>query len=451
ADAAHGSFALAAHEGKGHADAIYRARPKAFGSEKAECSADAVWGELEITGIATLAPLEAKLGSQDSEDAGQKFRRQASASTADENTSAARASAAETDKSNTHRFGEKVSVRTFDAEGSGLLVVGRPVFSQMIREALSNNFPAGEWLVDDFDDLGSHIKVDDQGVFFSLEAYASSLLVEVPISSDQKDEDPAVEELCIPQLVEFPFQTIITGRQKFDLEKVNDRPPLFWAQDVSNNLWSLVQLRSDAPAEQLCSEAVVGQLRRTVSSMNPQELTNSIWSLSQLKESASTAKAHRALVALANRLAQKPGGMIPQALANCLWACAELQDALPNTTSAASVRRAIREAVPPLASRAAAAAGKMRPQELSNCLWAAARMQQRVPEVLVPVRAVAENIAQLASEMKEQELINSLWAATCLADTVPEVRRAVPAISQYLPPKAIQLISESRESRALGV
>ena len=76
----------------------------------------------------------------------------------------------------------------------------------MIREALSNNFPAGEWLVDDFDDLGSHIKVDDQGVFFSLEAYASSLLVEVPISSDQKDEDPAVEELCIPQLVEFPFQ-----------------------------------------------------------------------------------------------------------------------------------------------------------------------------------------------------------------------------------------------------
>ena len=104
-----------------------------------------------------------------------------------------------------------------------------------------------------------------------------------------------------------------------------------------------------------------------------------------------------------------------------------------------------------MASRAAAAAGKMRPQELSNCLWAAARMQQRVPEVLVPVRAVAENIAQLASEMKEQELINSLWAATCLADTVPEVRRAVPAISQYLPPKAIQLISESRESRALGV
>ena len=140
--------------------------------------------------------------------------------------------------------------------------------------------------------------------------------------------------------------------------------------------------------------------------------------------------------------------LICQALANCLWACAELLDALPNTASGASVRRAIREAVPPLACRAAAAAGKMRPQELSNCLWAAARMQQSVPEVLVPVRAVAENIAQSASEMKEQELINSLWAATCLADTVPEVRRAVPAMSQYLPSKVIELISEGRA--ALG-
>lgn len=58
-------------------------------------------------------------GSQDSEDDGRKFRHQASASTADENTSAARASAVETDKSNTHRFGEKMSVPTVDAEGTG--------------------------------------------------------------------------------------------------------------------------------------------------------------------------------------------------------------------------------------------------------------------------------------------------------------------------------------------
>ena len=75
-----------------------------------------------------------------------------------------------------------------------LLVVGGPVFSRLIREALSNIFPVGEWLVDDFDYLGSHIKVDDQGVFFSQEAYASSRLFEIPISTEQKDEDPATEE-----------------------------------------------------------------------------------------------------------------------------------------------------------------------------------------------------------------------------------------------------------------
>lgn len=39
-----------------------------------------------------------------------------------------------------------------------LLVVGGPVFSRMIREDLSNKFPVGEWLIDDFDYLGSHIK-----------------------------------------------------------------------------------------------------------------------------------------------------------------------------------------------------------------------------------------------------------------------------------------------------
>ena len=75
-----------------------------------------------------------------------------------------------------------------------LLVAGGPVFSRLIQEALSNIFPVGEWLVDDFDYLGSHIKVDDQGVFFSQEAYASSRLFEIPISTEQKDEDPATEE-----------------------------------------------------------------------------------------------------------------------------------------------------------------------------------------------------------------------------------------------------------------
>ena len=75
-----------------------------------------------------------------------------------------------------------------------LLVAGGPVFSRLIQEALSNIFPVGEWLVDDFDYLGSHIKVDDKGVFFSQEAYASSRLFEIPISTEQKDEDPATEE-----------------------------------------------------------------------------------------------------------------------------------------------------------------------------------------------------------------------------------------------------------------
>ena len=75
-----------------------------------------------------------------------------------------------------------------------LLVAGGPVFSRLIQEALSNIFPVGEWLVDDFDYLGSHIKVDGQGVFFSQEAYASSRLFEIPISTEQKDEDPATEE-----------------------------------------------------------------------------------------------------------------------------------------------------------------------------------------------------------------------------------------------------------------
>ena len=68
------------------------------------------------------------------------------------------------------------------------------MFSRLIREALSNIFPVGEWLIDDFDYLRSRIKVNDQGVFFSQEAYASSRLFEIPISSEQKDEDPANEE-----------------------------------------------------------------------------------------------------------------------------------------------------------------------------------------------------------------------------------------------------------------
>ncbi|CAE7835178.1 RE2 [Symbiodinium microadriaticum] len=75
-----------------------------------------------------------------------------------------------------------------------LLVVGSPEVNKLVRTSLSSAFPVGDWEIDSFEYLGSHISVSDQGVFFSQEAYTSSRLFEIAVDRDQRGEDQATYE-----------------------------------------------------------------------------------------------------------------------------------------------------------------------------------------------------------------------------------------------------------------
>ena len=75
-----------------------------------------------------------------------------------------------------------------------LLVVGPRVLSQLVREKLSATFPVDDWEIDDFDYIGSHVRVSKDGVYVSQEPYASSRLFELSIDKGQSDLDPATEE-----------------------------------------------------------------------------------------------------------------------------------------------------------------------------------------------------------------------------------------------------------------
>ena len=75
-----------------------------------------------------------------------------------------------------------------------LLVVGPRVLSNLVRENLSATFPVDDWEIDDFDYIGSHVRVSEDGVFLSQEPFASSRLFELSIEKGQADLDPATEE-----------------------------------------------------------------------------------------------------------------------------------------------------------------------------------------------------------------------------------------------------------------
>ena len=75
-----------------------------------------------------------------------------------------------------------------------LLVVGPRELSQSVREKLSATFPVDDWELDDFDYIGSHVRVSEDGVYVSQEPYASSRLFELSIDKGQSDLDPATEE-----------------------------------------------------------------------------------------------------------------------------------------------------------------------------------------------------------------------------------------------------------------
>ena len=75
-----------------------------------------------------------------------------------------------------------------------ILVAGDKKMSEAIRNALSSIFPVDDWEINSFDYIGSHIEVNDSGVFISQEAYAGGRLFQIDIGKGQEDEEPASEE-----------------------------------------------------------------------------------------------------------------------------------------------------------------------------------------------------------------------------------------------------------------
>ena len=75
-----------------------------------------------------------------------------------------------------------------------LLVVGSRQVGQQVRDALSAAFPVDGWEIDNFEYIGSHVTVSDEGVHVSQEAYATSRLFEVDLVKGQQDLDLASTE-----------------------------------------------------------------------------------------------------------------------------------------------------------------------------------------------------------------------------------------------------------------
>ncbi|CAE7827512.1 GIP, partial [Symbiodinium sp. CCMP2456] len=99
-----------------------------------------------------------------------------------------------------------------------LLVVGPRSLSKLIRETLSSTFPVDDWEIDDFDYIGSHVQVTDEGVFVSQEPYASSRLFELSIEKGQNDLDLASDEQRIDNQSLIGALSWLGGQSRPDLQ-----------------------------------------------------------------------------------------------------------------------------------------------------------------------------------------------------------------------------------------
>ena len=98
-----------------------------------------------------------------------------------------------------------------------LLVVGPEGLDEVFRKALSAKLPIDSWEVDDFEYIGSHVKVGDDGVSISQSAYAASRLFQIPIDKHQKDMDPATFEQCIDNRSLIGGLSWLAGQTRPDL------------------------------------------------------------------------------------------------------------------------------------------------------------------------------------------------------------------------------------------
>ena len=75
-----------------------------------------------------------------------------------------------------------------------VLVAGEGELAESVRQGLSEAFPISDWEVNNFEFLGSRIRVDSTGVHIDQEHYTSTRLFEIPVDKDQDDMELATEE-----------------------------------------------------------------------------------------------------------------------------------------------------------------------------------------------------------------------------------------------------------------
>ena len=74
-----------------------------------------------------------------------------------------------------------------------LLVVGPKSLVSNLKEKLSSIFPVDSWEEDEFEYIGSYVRITEEGVYINQESYASSRLFEVELVRGQDDLDEASE------------------------------------------------------------------------------------------------------------------------------------------------------------------------------------------------------------------------------------------------------------------
>ena len=99
-----------------------------------------------------------------------------------------------------------------------LLTVGPRGLSRCLRTALDKELPVDEWEVDDFDYIGSHITLGEEGVVITQSNYAATRLFTIDVDKDDAEDKPASFEQRIDNQSLIGGLSWLAGQTRPDLQ-----------------------------------------------------------------------------------------------------------------------------------------------------------------------------------------------------------------------------------------
>ena len=99
-----------------------------------------------------------------------------------------------------------------------LLTVGPRGISKSLRAALDKELPIDEWEIDDFDYIGSHITLNDEGAMITQSNYAATRLFKIDVDKDDAEDKPASFEQRIDNQSLIGGLSWLAGQTRPDLQ-----------------------------------------------------------------------------------------------------------------------------------------------------------------------------------------------------------------------------------------